>query len=63
MAGRKPIYATDTIKIGKKIEVEGKTALYKDQFVFALNNSKKNKGKKKFTSIMEGGKVFIKRLN
>ena len=59
MTGRKPIYPTDTIKVGKRIEVEGKTALYKDQFVYALNKHKKPK---RFKSIVKDGKVFIERI-
>ena len=59
MAGRKPLYDTESLQIGSKIELRGKARKFKDQYLHAFNN----RGEKKFKQILNEGKVFIERIS
>jgi len=59
MAGRKPLYDTENLEIGSKIELRGKSKKFKDQYLYTLNNRSRNK----FRQIVEGKKVFLERIS
>lgn len=61
MSGRKPLYDTETLEIGEKMQLSWKARKFKDQYLYAFNN-KKREIKKKFKAVSEGNKVFIERI-
>ena len=59
MAGRKPLYDTESLEIGSKMELKGKAKRFKDQYLYAFNE----RSEKKFRQILEDGKIFIERIS
>lgn len=58
MAGRKPIYDTETLEIGEKLRLSNEIINYRYQYVRTFNK----RSDKKFVLKTEGKKVFVERI-
>jgi hypothetical protein len=58
MAGRKPIYDTESLEIGGKLRLSDGVKLYRYQYVRTFNN----RSNKKFALRTEGKKLFVERI-
>jgi len=56
--GRKPIYDVESLEIGSKMEIKGKTKEYRHQFLRSFNK----RGKAKFKLVNEEKRIFIERV-
>ncbi len=56
--GRKPIYKTESLEIGGRIELKGKPKKYSWQY---LNNFNE-RGEAKYKHIKDGKNIFIERI-
>lgn len=56
--GRKPIYDLESLEIGSKMEIKGKTKEYRHQFLRSFNK----RGKPKFKLVNDGKQVFVERV-
>jgi len=58
MAGRKPIYDTESLEIGQKLRLSKEIELYRYQYVRTFNK----RSEKRFVLKTEGKKVFVERI-
>ena len=58
MAGRKPIYDTESLEIGQKMRLSKEIELYRYQYVRTFNK----RSNKRFVLKTEGKKVFVERI-
>lgn len=60
MAGRNPQHNVETLKIGEKIELKGKSKVYHYQYAYTC---RERFPKMDFKIVKENTKVFIQRTN
>jgi hypothetical protein len=58
MAGRKPIYDTESLEIGQKLKLPYRLKKFKDQYLY---NFRERNREKNFEIIEEGSKLFVER--
>lgn len=56
--GRKRLFEPEKLPIGGKMQLLGNAKKFKDQYLYAFNN----RGKEKYITISESGKVFLERI-
>lgn len=58
-AGRKPVHSFNNLKIGKRVELEGKAALFPHQTIYQYNKRKDIV----LIVINDNGKYYAKRIS